>query len=69
MSANDVIYIDKTTKQVFYQGCADNNGKGKLIGQGTDLETAIEIAENYLGDGYIPEYGINFISSKKKRVR
>ena len=61
MSANDIIYISKSTKQVFYQGCADNDNKGVLIGQGVTLEDAIKIAEDYLGDGYIPEYGINFI--------
>jgi len=67
MSANDIIYIDRQTKQVFYQGCADNDDYGKLIGQGTDLETAIKIAEDYLGDDYIPEYGINFISLQKEK--
>lgn len=66
MSANDIIFIDKKTFKVYYQGCADNEDYGKCVGKGKTLEEAIEIAENYLGDNYIPEYGINFINLKSK---
>jgi hypothetical protein len=65
MSANDVIYIDRSNFKVYYQGCADNNDKGNLIGKGKTLDEAIDIAQKYLGDGYTPEYGINFIGKTK----
>ena len=31
MSANDVIFINKDTFEVYYQGCADNDDYGRLI--------------------------------------
>lgn len=57
MSRNNIIYINKKTYKVYHQGCADNEDRGELIGQGKNLEEAVEIAENY--DIY-PEYGISF---------
>lgn len=66
MSANNVIYIDRKSLKVYYQGCADNQDLGNCIGQGKTLDEAVDIAYDYLGDGYMPEYGINFINSKKK---
>ncbi len=62
MSANNAIYINKKNYRVYYQGCADNSGYGELVGQGKDLEEAVDIASQHIDDmdGYL-EYGITFI--------
>lgn len=63
MSANNIIYIDRNTNKVYYQCCADNDDLGELIGQGTSLDKAVDIAEKYikkLGSCGI-KYGIQFI--------
>jgi hypothetical protein len=62
MSANNVIFIDRNTNNVYYQGCADNNDFGELIGKGTDLDKAVDIAEEYINKlGGDVEYGIRFV--------
>jgi len=66
MSANNVIYIKRDTFEVFYQGCADNDDLGTKIGKGKNLEEAVDIAYEYMGDDpmFMLEYGINFIPKK-----
>lgn len=67
MSANDIIFINRTNFKVYYNGCADNptDFKEDFIGQGKTLDEAIDIAENHLGDNFVPEYGITFFKTKE----
>jgi len=65
MSANNLIYIDRTTNCVWYQGCADNDDLGEFIGQGINLDEAVTIANNYSEDLGEVEYGIKFIDRKE----
>lgn len=64
MSANDAIFINKDTFEVYHQGCADNDGLGDVIAIGKNLEDAVKKAEKYAKEncayGY-PEYGIRFV--------
>ncbi len=67
MSANDVMFINTDTFEVYYQGCADNDGYGRLIGKYKTLKEAIKASNKWVEkhNGYSPEYGIHFISSTK----
>lgn len=51
---------------MYYQGTADDDGLGSLEGQGKTIEEAIDIAQNIVEEYGEVEYGINFISSKKR---
>lgn len=66
MSANDVMFINTDTFEVYYQGCVDNDGYGRLIGKYKTLKEAIKASNKWIEDhhGFAPEYGIHFISSK-----
>ncbi len=67
MSANNGIFINRDTYEVFYQGCWDNGMDGmKSIGKGKDLEEAVDIAEGHYKDDFMCylEYGINFYREK-----
>lgn len=68
MSANNIIYIDRDTFEVFYQGCADNSGVGEKIGKGKSLEEAVDIAQKEIEEleGHF-EYGIWFIKKKGEK--
>jgi hypothetical protein len=58
MSADNGLLINKETFEVLeWQGDGDNPWK---IGQGKDLEEAIDIAQKYCQEEIV-EYGINFI--------
>lgn len=59
MSANNVIFVDTKKFEVYYQGCADNEGLGELERKCKTLEEAIEFAEE-LAEEYQVEYGIHF---------
>ena len=68
MSANNRIIIDRETFKVYYDPCVDKPSKlnkDDLIGQGKDLEEAVDIAQKYireeLVDGFYLEYGVDFI--------
>ncbi|MDD4987129.1 MAG: hypothetical protein PHQ43_15435 [Dehalococcoidales bacterium] len=62
MSANNAIYINKETFEVYYQPCVDNDDLGELVGVGKDLEDAVRIAQEQIEEcGGMVEYGINFI--------
>ena len=63
MSANNVIFIKVKTKEVFYQGCYDNDMvNAKKIGQAKTLEGAYKLANKYF-DTELPylEYGVQLI--------
>lgn len=65
MSANNVIFVNRNTNDVYYQCCADNDDLGELIGRGANLDKAVDIAEKYIDElGGDVEYGIKFIRSK-----
>ena len=64
MSANNAIFINTKTYEVYHHGCADNEFKPKdadLIGEGESLEEAIKFASDFQGE-YIVEYGVHFFS-------
>jgi hypothetical protein len=64
MSANNIIYIKKNKKSysVFYQGCADNDNLGDLVGRFKTLEEAIKCAYEEINDcGGMVEYGVHLI--------
>jgi hypothetical protein len=63
MSANNLIYINRRTFKVYYQDCADNDGLGRLVGQGKNLEEAVDIAQKFMEK---IEYGIWFVDKPKK---
>ena len=67
MSADNYIYIDKKTFEVWscvaseLEGTEEiglENQKSSLIGKGKNLEEAIKIAEQV--NNYLVEYGIHF---------
>jgi hypothetical protein len=60
MSANNAIFLDDRTNEVYYQPCMDNGQVGlQLIGKGESLKDAVRIAKEYMKelDGIV-EYGI-----------
>jgi len=63
MSANNVIYINHKTLEVFYQACIDNGlNNAEKIGKGKTLDDAYKIAEKWLDkQNYFLEYGIQII--------
>ncbi len=64
MSANNIIFIKfgvkKKNYEVWYQGCADNEGLGGLEKTFKTLEEAINFAEEMCQE-YGVEYGIRFV--------
>lgn len=58
MSANNYLLINRRTFKVF-KGCADCENTKTQIGQGKNLEEAIDIADYYTQIHEV-EYGINF---------
>ena len=66
MSANNIIYINRDTFEVFYQPCADNMGYGNKVSKGKDLDEAVDIAQRIIDEceGQV-EYGIWFVRNKK----
>jgi len=66
MSANNIIYINKDTYEVFYQSNADEEGLGELIGKGDSLDEALWLAEEKINEcGGVVEYGIVYIGGEK----
>ena len=67
ISADNYILICKKTFEVF-DGCASNDNLIK-VGQGKNLNEAIEIAEEFeqhlWGEGLILEYGIHFSNNTR----
>lgn len=61
MSANNAIFIDKKTLEVWYQSCADNNDLGSFIKKCKTLKEAVNLAQK-LAKEYQVEYGIRFIN-------
>lgn len=60
MSANNYLKIDR--KKFVVSDCDAESGYGRKIGQGENLEDAIDIAQKYQEENIV-EYGINFIDS------
>ncbi len=60
MSANNVIYLNIKTFEVFYQPCADNEGYGNLEKKCKSLEEAAEFAKELCAENQV-EYGIILI--------
>ena len=61
MSANNVIYINRQTFEVYHQHCDDNADYGEKIGKGKNREEAVNIAQKELEEYGEVEYGIRFL--------
>ncbi|MEK7127796.1 MAG: hypothetical protein AAB838_03690 [Patescibacteria group bacterium] len=61
MSANNYLKIDR--KKFTVSDCDAESENGHKIGQGKNLEEAIDIAEEYQAENIV-EYGIHFTRSK-----
>jgi len=68
MSANNVIYLNKDTFEVGYQGCVDNEGYGEFQKKCKSLEEAVELVDD-LTTEYEPEYGIMIIKNIIKNIK
>lgn len=62
MSSNDFIAISKKDFKVFHGDADCGFSEADLIGQGKNLEEAIEIAEKFNEEGIGVEYGIQFFT-------
>ena len=61
MSANNIIYIDRKTLEVYFSGCADNPiSKEDIVKKCKTLKEAVDFAQE-MNKEYQVEYGINFI--------
>jgi len=56
MSANDIVFVDINTNEVFFSGCADNPTKGDLVAKFKTLKEAFKKASEFNA-----EYGIHLI--------
>lgn len=62
MSADNMVMVNKKTFKV-YESCVEDENffaDENIIGQGSSLEKALEIAENYCQEHTV-EYGIRFV--------
>jgi len=65
MSANNVVYLNKDTYEVFYQSCADDNDFGKLVKKCKTLKEAVDLAQKVAGE-YLVEYGVVIVGKEEK---
>jgi len=57
MSANNIVYLNKDTYEVYYQHCADDYGLGELVKKCKSLKEAVDVAQKTVWE-YRVEYGV-----------